>query len=99
VTTTARTQLAFLKSQGLSQIEDFILNQLEYDPTNSDKKRVSEDGTGFVLAYKTWRVRFELKDNSVNVLSLFSGYSAEDLASSADPYSDKNLHREFLRRF
>lgn len=99
VTETARAQLDFLKSQGLSQIEDFVLNQLEYDPTNSDKKRVSEDGADFVLAYKTWRVRFHLEETAVQVLSLFSGYSAEDLASSADPYSDKNIHREFLRRF
>lgn len=101
VTATAREQLDFLKSQGLSQIEDFILNQLEYDPTNSDKKRVSADGTDYVLAYKTWRVRFTLDEAStaVNAHSLFSGYSAEDLANPADPYADKNIHREFLRRF
>jgi len=97
----ARAQIDFLKSAGLTQLEDFILNQLEYDPTNSDKKRVSADGESFTLAYKTWRVRFHLGDekSEVTVLDLFSGYSNEELADSADPYGDKKLHQEFLRRF
>lgn len=100
-TVQARTQLEYLKSEGLSQLTDFILNQLEYDPTNSDKKRVSQDAQGFVLAYKTWRARFTLnqENNAVTVLEIFSGYNNEDLANPADPYSDKNIHREFLRRF
>lgn len=63
-TTEAREQIDFLKSQNLSQLQDFILNQLEYDPTNADKKRVSTEGANHVLAYKTWRVLFNV--NSAN---------------------------------
>ena len=97
----ARTQLDYLKAEGLSQISDFILNQLEYDPANSDKKRVSQEARGFVLAYKTWRARFEINEekSEVTVIEIFSGYNHTDLASPADPYGDKDLHREFLRRF
>lgn len=98
----AQTKLAFLKNQGLSQIEDFVLNQLEYDPTNSDKKRVKPEGEHFVLAYKTWRLRFEVQENPshIQVLDVFSGYNPLELASEMpDPYHDKDLHREFLRRF
>jgi len=108
VTETARTQLDFLKSQGLSQIEDFVLNQLEYDPTNEDKKRVSPEpantstNPNFVLAYKTWRVRFQVDEAKmeVQVLDLFSGYSAAELApGTTDTYADKELHRSYLRNF
>lgn len=97
----AQTQLAFLEEKGLSQVRDFILNQLEYDPTNSDKKRVSAQGEWFVLAYKTWRLRFELNEekSQVTVLNFFSGYSETDLTLPEDTYKDKELHREFLRRF
>jgi tRNA-Thr(GGU) m(6)t(6)A37 methyltransferase TsaA len=94
-------QIEYLRARGLSQLQDFILNQLEYDPINNDKKRVSSQGENYVLAYKTWRVRFLVDEAnlSITVLDLFSGYSAEDLSLDKDPYQDKNLHREFLTRF
>ncbi len=97
----ARKQIDFLRGQGLSQLEDFILNQLEYDPVNSDKKRVAAEGGDFVLAYKTWRIRFSLNEEKSEIIvkSLYSGYSDADLAETADPYADKMTHREFLRRF
>lgn len=98
---TTRAQIDFLKSHGMAQLEDFILNQLEYDPTNSNKKRVSAEKDQFILAYKTWRIRFTMNDEKsvVTVINLFSGYNDEDLAAIADPYADKDIHREFLRRF
>lgn len=100
--TAARMQLDFLRGRGLSQLEDFILNQLEYEPTNRDKKRVSSGAGHFVLAYKTWRVQFTVdEENSVvTVIKIFSGYSLEELSpGAADPYGDKNIHREFLVGF
>lgn len=94
-------QVEFLQARGLGQFKDFILNQLEYDPVNSDKKRVSRQGENHVLAYKTWRVRFHLDEarQEAKVLNLFSGYSEADLANPEDRYQDKELHREFLRSF
>lgn len=98
--TKALEQVEFLRSHGLSQLQDFILNQLEYDPINSDKKRVSSLDENYVLAYKTWRLHFNLEEEktTITVLELFSGYSQEDLSKSEDPYEDKDIHQEFLRR-
>lgn len=96
----ASVQIQFLKEQGLSQLQDFILNQLEYDPINDDKKRVKPlEGSRYVLAYKTWRVQFLLNETNrvVDVERIFSGYSEQDLAGGEDVYGDKNVHREFLR--
>lgn len=102
----ARRQMDFLRSLGLSQLEDFVVNQLEYDPTNSDKKRVSVEGDHFVLAYKTWRMSFTLDEDKkeIQIQEIYSGYSATELASlgtegAKDPYGDKELHRRFLKHF
>lgn len=97
----AQNKLEFLAGQGLNQFQDFIFNQLEYDPINNDKKRVSPKGELFVLAYKTWRVSFQLPSESkeIQVQDIFTGYTTEELADPADPYQDKDLHQKFISRF
>lgn len=92
-------QLQWLESQSLPQLRSFLQHQLEYEPTNSKKKRVRADEENFVIAYRTWRARFEVKNSSVHVMNIFSGYSDKDLEKNEDPYSDKDLHRKFNSEF
>lgn len=92
----ATSQLQWLESQGLEQLRGFVLHQLEYEPTNSKKKRVKESGNEFVIAYRTWRAHFTIENQTVLVSTLGSGYSAADLQSAEDTYNDKELHRKFL---
>lgn len=91
----AERDLQWLESQGLSQLRGFLLHQLEYEPTNSKKKRVKESDDGFVIAYRTWRAFFKIENSEVQIEKIFSGYSAEDLQSGDDTYGDKELHRRF----
>lgn len=91
-------QLNWLEKKGLDQLRGFLLHQLEYEPTNSKKKRVKESKDKFVIAYRTWRACFSINAATVTVEEIFSGYSDQDLASSEDPYSDKDLHRLFKQR-
>lgn len=54
-------ELIFLESLGVSQLRGFLYHQLEFEPTNSKKKRVSkkvESNSNYTLAYRTWRVDF-----------------------------------------
>ena len=95
----ASQQLQWLEQQGVSQIRSFLLHQLEYEPTNSKKKRVQPQGEEFVIAYRTWRARFRVQEHQVEVLLFFSGYSQADLSDSSDPHLDKNLHQEFIKLF
>lgn len=97
----ALDQVIFLREQGLSQLENFIFNQLEHDPTNKNKKRVAPLETDFVLAYKTWRIRFHVEENpaTVTVLEIFSGYSPSEMELSEDPYQDKKIHLAFCSAF
>ncbi|NUN07086.1 MAG: tRNA (N6-threonylcarbamoyladenosine(37)-N6)-methyltransferase TrmO [Bdellovibrio sp.] len=91
--------LEFLEEAGLSQLRGFLSHQLEYEPTNSKKKRVKMQGDHFVIAYRTWRASFRVIEQTVEVLNLSSGYSIDDLAMNEDPYNDKDLHRRFKTLF
>ncbi len=95
----AQQQLEELETQGLSQLRSFLLHQLEYEPTNTKKKRVKEDGAGYVIAYRTWRAVFILNDCRLEIQKIYSGYSLEDLRKSEDPYNDKELHRQFNKKY
>lgn len=95
----AEEQLEFLETQGLGELKTFILRQLEYDPTNKDKKRVKLNGAMYELSYRTWRIDFVVLDLTVSIMSVHSGYSAEDLLSTDDQYQDKKLHKKFNHQF
>ncbi len=93
----AEEQLDWLDSNGVSEIKTFILRQLEYDPTNKDKKRVQECSGYYTLSYRTWRIDFSVSENQIGVLSLRSGYTDEDLGQIDDRYQDKDIHRKFIK--
>lgn len=95
----ALTALNWLESQGLNQLRPFLQHQLEYEPTNSRKKRVRPEGDRHVIAYRTWRTSFEVSGSTVQVTRIYSGYSEMDLAESEDTYQDKDLHRMFRTLF
>jgi hypothetical protein len=99
----ASIQLQFLFENNVTEIKAFIIQQLEFEPTNSKKKRVEIINQKFVLAYRTWRIVFNIQGNSVEILRLQSGYSSDDLdegiSNYTDPYSDKQLHRNFSKKF
>lgn len=76
------------------QIRDFIHRQLEYDPTNTAKKRVQSQSGFYTLSYRTFRIDFTVIADAVGVLSIYSGYSPTELNSDDDPYNDKVIHHK-----
>ncbi|KYG62513.1 tRNA-Thr(GGU) m(6)t(6)A37 methyltransferase TsaA [Bdellovibrio bacteriovorus] len=95
----ALEQLEWLDNAGVEQLRGFILHQLEFEPTNSKKKRVKAFEDHFVIAYRTWRAAFTVQEHTVEVYKIFSGYSESDLAASEDTYHDKSIHKEFKKLF
>lgn len=87
-----------MMDQSLKLMRPFIQRQLEYDPTNSKKKRVEKVQSYWVLSYRTWRIDFIVQDNTVAILGIRSGYTEEELASTEDQYQDKAIHRRFNSR-
>ena len=72
--------------------------QLAHDPLDSSRKRVAvtDEGTA-VLSLRMFRIVFTVNAaaREVTLTELKSGYSAAELADSADPYADKAVHRLF----
>jgi len=96
----AETQLDWLEGQGLVALRPFLRDQLSIRPTDPSRKRLRQLGPDrWEIAYRTWRAEFVLLPGEVRVQSVGSGYQAEELASTADRYEDKALHRSFVARF
>lgn len=95
----ADNQLDFLEHNGVKELRSFLARQLEYDPINSDKKRVVQNNHIWTLSYRTWRIDFSFHENLVGVLSIHSGYSEDELKDFSDPYKDKAIHRVFKKEF
>ena len=98
LSSTSEKQLQWLEENGLSQMRGFLAAQLEFDPLDHKRKRVEALGNGYHLAYRTWRAGFSVdeKSRTIQIESIYSGYSASDLSANEDPYGDKDLHRQFL---
>lgn len=96
-------RLDWLAERGFACIGEFIREQLGEDPLDGRRHRL--DGAGgedarALLAYRTWRIGFQVIGNRVHATSLHSGYSEDELAEdSEDRYGDKALHREFKKHF
>lgn len=95
----AASQLARLQACGGPDLEDVARIQLTLQSANPERQRITGlPGSEQILAYRTWRIAFVRKENVVKVKGIFSGYTPEELADPADPYLDKTIHRNFLRR-
>ncbi|MCK5834781.1 MAG: tRNA (N6-threonylcarbamoyladenosine(37)-N6)-methyltransferase TrmO [Lentisphaeria bacterium] len=74
----------------------FAQVQLSEDPLNCKRKRIKIcDAEKAVLAYRTWRIHFEVSGARVQLIGISSGYSVEDLEVPEDKYGDKGIHRQF----
>lgn len=99
ISPSADEEIGFLETNGIPEIRSFIQRQLEYDPINTEKKRVEKNGPFWTIAYRTWRIDFLLADDSIGILAIRSGYSKDEIDSTDDQYADKQIHRKFVKHF
>ncbi len=93
-------QVPFFENSFSEVLIHFVRQQLEYEPTNKQKKRIKKlDASQYVLSYQTWRILFSIDEQNIEIKSIHSGYSEKDLDSDEDPYQDKILHRKFFQTF
>ncbi len=98
----AERQLAWLEKAGVQAIRAFLQQQLREHPFNRQRKRIRQlAGARWEIAYRTWRVEYEVCEaaRQVMVATVRSGYTDEDLSSSEDRYKDKARHRDFHDTF
>jgi tRNA-Thr(GGU) m(6)t(6)A37 methyltransferase TsaA len=74
-----------------------VTSILALGPQPHPYRRIRKDGDALKLAYKDWRVRFQVEGRAVTVLSVHTGYRAKELALSDDP--GLLPHRAIAERF
>lgn len=104
-----QSQLQWLHEHEIFQLEGFIRSQLEFDPTDSDRKRVYQlSESDFTLAYRTWRIAFSYSQSvdsteatldAISIKNIYSAYSHHELQNQDDIYGDKIIHRAFCAHF
>lgn len=104
----AENQCKWLKEEANINLENFARLQLEFAPTDTSRKRISNFSPDnnkadqkFILAYRTWRIVFQFSDGEekVEVIKITSGYTNDELQQRADKYEDKKLHKKFIECF
>jgi tRNA-Thr(GGU) m(6)t(6)A37 methyltransferase TsaA len=93
----AQAQLDYLATEHDLTLWPRIVSALSLGPKPHAYRRIKQEGEGFVLAVKDWRVRFTVEGREVTVHGLFTGYKPRELwsANSEAPAS----HRAFCERF
>ncbi len=98
----ALNQMLWIKEKLQLDLINFTKIQLSYEPINTNKKRIQcfNIVTGeYILSCRTWRIYFILKENSIDILKVITGYNENDLKNINDnPYNDKLEHLEFIRQ-
>jgi tRNA (adenine37-N6)-methyltransferase len=96
----AERQCDWLKESANINLRNFAKLQLEFEPTDASRKRITVTEEGYVLAYRTWRILYCVSetDKSVTITEIRSGYTHAELADAGhDKYHDKELHVRFIR--
>jgi len=92
----ALEQLSFLEARG-AWIRARVEEVLRLGPQPHPYRRIKAKGSGWVLAYKEWRLGFRVEGRCIHVVEVMSGYRPSELFRSDAP--ELALHREFVERF
>lgn len=99
----ANEQCNWLRETANINLIDFARLQLEFNPTDSTRKRITDlRNDCFILAYRTWRIIYSVNEDKREVIiaEIRSGYSKEELTNTGeDKYEDKKLHLLFDKQF
>lgn len=100
----ADLQCKWLKDNADINLINFSRLQLEFNPVDTTRKRVSvnADNDSFTLAYRTWRIKYHVNEHEKKVVinEIKSGYSKNELVLiKEDKYLDKPLHKAFINKF
>jgi tRNA-Thr(GGU) m(6)t(6)A37 methyltransferase TsaA len=94
----ARTQTAWLADQGVA-LSAPIEEVLALGPQPHPYRRIREDGAGFRLSYKEWRIAFHVERAGRIVIDrIASGYRPSQI-HAVDAPAALAVHRAFVARF
>lgn len=97
----AEEQIHYLQVEGEVDLAFPVQFRLESNPFPYPNHRIKQLVEGqYELAYKTWRIRYEVKEYQVYVLWIRSGYDRETLkGEKMSKWQDVPLHQNFQANF
>jgi tRNA (adenine37-N6)-methyltransferase len=93
----AAEQLDYLRSQHALELDERISAALRLGPTPHAYRRIRREPSGYVLALKDWRVRFDCVGRSIEVLEIVTGYRPKELFSPEG--GAPAVHRAFVAKW
>jgi tRNA-Thr(GGU) m(6)t(6)A37 methyltransferase TsaA len=92
----AQRALTFLRDAWGVDLEGMVQQTLQLGPEPHPYRRIKALGDGFVLAVKEWRAHFEVREKTVIVRRIQSGFRPSALLDEAKTALD--VHRAFVAR-
>lgn len=94
-------QFSYLKTHSSVDIFTNIAPRLVVNPFPNSKNRIKKMGASlFEIAYKTWRVSYEVKGTCVFLQKVYSGYDADTLAGHrTSKWDDVPIHVDFVAKW
>ena len=115
VSNRANEQAEWLKKKYDIHLIERAIDILSFDPLPHSYRRImNDDNGGFVMAIKSWRIRYTITEKNILVHSIQSGYPKEVIASLdakhvrrtlrashplKDPLHDQEAHIQFHKRW
>ena len=100
----ATAQCDFIQAYGALDIANFCTVQLQHRPLDKSRKRLEFDPERecWVIHCRTWKIYFSCDETlrTIKVHNISGNYTTGELEpDTADKYSDKELHRAFIKHF
>jgi len=94
-------KLQWLKEIGGLDLISLIDVNLKLHPFPRQGNRIEQMSDGsYLIAIKTWRISYQVKEGEVVLENIFSGYEKEYIEGKKESkWDDVPLHRDFLKAF
>ncbi len=94
----AREQLQWLNKNFRIDLLPIAERVLEHDPFPHPSRRIFKEKNGeFMIAIKSWRLRYRIEENTIVIVKVESGYTAEALRSKNGIIHQEDAHEAFHR--
>lgn len=91
---TAQKKIAWLKKQGVD-LEGVVEAQLGHDPLDKTRNKFIRTENDCLLRFKSWRIAFDIKERTVLIKDVISGYVVYSNPLGNDTLDDLRLHQKF----
>lgn len=94
----AKQKTDFLQLHG-KDLHGAIHSRLSFNPFDSSRNKFEDFSQGHILKFQTWRIIFTIKEQTISISDIYSGYSNYETSQGNDTVQDIALHKLFNEYF